>query len=129
MTGTTRSISSPASTACVAGSGRFAADVEQVGTLGDHPAGRRHRARDGIGVREQAVAGERVRRDVEDAHDVRPRPQSNVVGPMRVGAGGAAVGRCSAVIVWCSGVARSVGSSGSRRSGSSTRWARTAPTR
>ena len=58
----------------VAGPGRLAADVEQVGALVDHRRACATATATATGVAggEQAVAGERVRRDVEDAHHERP---------------------------------------------------------
>ena len=67
----------------VARTGRLAADVEQVGALGDHPPrlrdGARHERRPvGADVAEQAVAAERVGRDVDDAHDERASPEAQL---------------------------------------------------
>ncbi len=52
-----------------AGPRRFAADVNDVGTVGDHPARMVQRL---VAVDEEAAVGEGVRRDVEDAHHPRP---------------------------------------------------------
>ena len=50
----------------------LAADVEEVGALVDHPARLVDRGRDRVARGQEPVAGERVRGDVEDPHDVRP---------------------------------------------------------
>ena len=47
------------------GPGRFRADVDDVGAFRDHAAGMLDGA---LGIEELAAVGERVRRDVEDAH-------------------------------------------------------------
>ena len=94
MTGTTRRDLLGRIDRRVAGSGRLAPDVEQVGALGDHPARGRHGPLDGIGALEEPVARERVRRDVEDAHDVgAPAPVED--GRGRSGSGRGRAGRPS----------------------------------
>ena len=99
----------------VARPGRLPADIEQVGTLVDHSArlvdGGGHR----IATAYQSVAGERIRRDVEDPHHERPFApgERRVPDPGR--------GR------WPPDGRH--GGGGSRSSGSSTRCARTWPTR
>ena len=56
--------------------GRLGADVQDVGARRDHRAALRQRRRDDLVRRRarrcQSVAGERVGRDVDDAHQVRP---------------------------------------------------------
>ena len=58
----------------MAGSGRLAADVEDVGALGGHPPRLLDGACNGVArpPGKQAVAAERVGRDVDDAHHERP---------------------------------------------------------
>jgi hypothetical protein len=49
----------------------LAADVEEIGALGRHPARRTHGGADRVARREEAIARERIGRDVEDPHDER----------------------------------------------------------
>ena len=76
-TGTTRRSSSSTATGSAPRAGRLAADVEDVGALGDQRA----RVLDGAVEGEPlAAVGERVGRDVEDAHDARAH-RALIVGP------------------------------------------------
>ena len=67
-TGVRRRISSSIGTGngAAIGAGQFRADVEDVGASGDHPCGLLDRDR---GIKKATAVGERVRRDVEHAHD------------------------------------------------------------
>ncbi len=65
ITGSTRSSSTSSGTGSEPGTGRLAADVEHVGTLGDQLEPVRHRR---VGVEEGATVRERVGRDVDHPH-------------------------------------------------------------
>jgi hypothetical protein len=69
-TGRTRRSSSSCGTGVGARPGRLAAHVDELGALGGHLAAVGDR---GAGVEPLAAVGERVRRDVEDAHDAERR--------------------------------------------------------
>ena len=91
MTGTTRRRSSSAATGSWPGPRRLAADVEDVRTLrrpSGAPVATRRLDRVAAAPAEQAVARERIRRHVEDAHHVRPLAPAERRGPIRVGPGG-----------------------------------------
>ncbi len=110
----------------VARTGALAADVEHVRAFRDHPPGLRHGplhriARVGrVATGQQPVPRKGVRGDVEDAHDERARaPGEDRRADAGRRRGGAELGRHRA----------GAPGSGSRRAGSSTRCARTAPTR
>ena len=115
----------------VARPGRLAADVEDVGALLDHPpalcdgdldrvGGARPAPAFALGLGEEAVAGERIGRHVEDAHHERPLAPAERRGADagRLGSGGRGLS-----------VMRPRAGSGSRSAGSSTRMPRTSPTR
>ena len=117
-------------------SGRLAADVEQIGALGDHRPCLDDRSGDRIGrlagirrvvrrrqrIGEEAVTGERVRGHVDDTHDECPLSPREPAPADRDRRG-------RAEFLFGGSAHRAATVTGSRRSGSSTSRARTAPTR
>ena len=101
--------------------GRLATDIEQIGALLDHAPRLLDRCTDRVGGSQQAITRERVGRHVEDAHHERPFAPAECHGSDPGGRRGRQGGRVVAL--------GGHGAGGSRSSGSSTRCARTAPTR
>ena len=95
MTGITRPISSAASTGAWPGRVDSPPMSSRSAPVVDHPACQLHGRRDRVGIAEQAVARERIGRDVEDAHHERPFAPGE---RRRTDAGGRASGERGGVV-------------------------------
>ena len=116
----------------VSRTGRLPTDVDEVGALGDHPLGPRHRGGHEVDrssrrrFAEQAVTAERIGRQVEDAHDVGATPEGQLRASDAQGCWG---GDEPLAMRALASAAHAVGRSSSGRGDSPRSRARTWPTR
>ena len=86
------------------GPGRLRSDVEKIRAVALHAPRLRER---GVGIDETAAIGERIRRDVEDAHHQRAAFAEQADEEIRIPRGGMRQRHCAALRRRCNGVKRS----------------------